>query len=454
MSSNYAIFGSYSQNTDYMKAVQNAMSNYGLNFTDASAYINSIWGVSGDVDALVNGDLNSTQKEAIWSDLIQKGFDIVVGLFNQAGKAKEEVNGSDKKINDSKNSSSQTAATAEEELKAIIDDIKNNDVAALNSALEKIDSLGGTQFETIKKEVETKKEEITKEIEALQAELDSDDPNSTKINEHLDNIDTLRKSIPNIVAKVDEIYSALIEQTLFVTDKEKEILTKEANAEKIIADSLNKIKENTATATPEGGYNIQLEVTGGENVAEAETLLAAGATETAAGIFTFGLGAIAGAETEGEAADLMAAGTTRLTGGAKNLTNLGTALGSMGTDYTNIANYTTQLGSAIGNAASIIGQCKVKIPEYIESIGSYQETILAAVSDDGELANNIKEDKQLMTEFTQGQNQDYGVASDRNLAAGKSDTRAYDSYKQNGVLTLKTPNTDITKLFEIQAAVN
>ena len=323
------------------------------------SYLNSIWGVAGNVEGLVTG--NDAQKASALQGLINNVLSIVEKLGNQeAARARKEVKEGEKKAQELTAEQKKALSELDQSLEEIGSDIDNQRSI--------VDTANGT-LDASQQKLEEKQElinEIIEQIQEKQQELASTtDPETQKA--ILSEIQGLSGQIAGIVAEIEtiqaDVQTAKEEVETAVTDIE----TAKGNAVEIQENGTLKVTELAQQGAQEVAETSQTQAAGVQNGVVAKALEA----QAAASNFIPVAGGAASAKLSQTAVDQEMASGVRTAGALGNLRTLMQGIGGL-TENTNLlVTFQNAIGSALDVFDRYVGDYNTKIEPLITSIGSF-----------------------------------------------------------------------------------
>lgn len=303
--------------------------------------------------------------------LLEKGVKLVTKLFSKKAEAEEDVNNTNKKIEDGKNEVSELLRDNDNKIKELM-----NKVDATVSEIQALLGTVNTDNKTVAqlaKTLKQKQAEIEEQKKILNETDDKSSPEEKKA--ALTKIRELADEIDGLCATIAELSDTTIDEQEQLTEKEGAIADNITSAETVINENIQKIGVKITETETEAGKEITVQnAEGKQEIITGEALQAQAAGETTSGFFTFGAGALKGAATEKQALDYIAAGNIHIGGSSVNTTQLATALGKMGADGQTVANELTMVGTKAQNAAVLIGQVNTTLTGVIASIGTWESS--------------------------------------------------------------------------------
>lgn len=350
-------------NSEYQALISQLQGTFGqlssMGAIKGGSYLNSVWGVAGNVEALVDGD--ESQKSSAIQGLINNVLSIVEKLGNQeAARARKEVKDGEKAAQQLSEDQKQALTELNNGLEEIGNDIENQG-SIVDTANGTIDA---SQAELIEKQ--EKINDIIKQIQQKQQELtQTTDPEKQKA--ILTEIQGLSGQIAVIVAEVETIQTKVQAAAESVEQAVVEIETAKGNAVEIQENGTLKVTELAQQGAQEVAETSQTQAAGVQNGVVAKALEA----QAAASNFIPVAGGAASAKLSQTAVDQEMASGVRTAGALGNLRTLMQGIGGL-TENTNLlVTFQNAIGSALDVFDRYVGDYNTKIEPLITSIGSF-----------------------------------------------------------------------------------
>ncbi len=331
----------------------------------ASSYINSVWGLAGNTEQLINGD--DSQKASAIQNIVTKLTDLLSNLgTGEAGKANKRVKENDKKIADNDNQAQKTSMTIDAKLQEIMNQCEAGS-KSIEDAIKQIQELGGDNGEIGK--VQEQLDEQLQIIEDNKQVLNDDSANSKDRQTALKNILGAASAINTLVTNVNEILGQIEEQNAIVENASTQIADLSTGAAEILAEGTRDIQENMAKT---GQLQSENTIMATESVVK-DT---AGATQIAIGeAMSSGPQAVVAGATGAKyimsGNDKVNAGATLMSGSVQGLQKLTQSVGSMGSYLTEFANFANGIGQFAEGVTELVGEYDTTANAMITSIGSW-----------------------------------------------------------------------------------
>ena len=377
----------------------------------ASSYINSVWGLAGNTEQLINGD--DSQKASAIQNIVNKLTDLISNLgTGEAGKANKRVKENDKKIADNDNQAQKTSMTIDAKLQEIMNQCEAGS-KSIEDAIKQIQELGGDNGEIGK--VQEQLDEQLQIIEDNKQVLNDDSANSKDRHTALKNILGAASAINTLVANVNEILGQIEEQNAVVENASTQIADLSTGAAEILAEGTRDIQENMAKTGQLQGENTIM-------ASESVVKDTAGATQIAIGeAMSSGPQAIVAGATGAKyimsGNDKVNAGATLMSGSVQGLQKLTQSVGSMGGYLTEFANFANGIGQFAEGATELVGKYDTTVNSMITAIGSWDvvtdanNQLQAYVEEySGGLEETVGEEEQ-----NKGQDLEVGYTAENNI---------------------------------------
>ena len=339
--------------------------------TSSNNYVNSVWGLVQNGQTAIEG--NDSQKAESIVKIVKNLLSTFSSIgANENAQATKDVKANDDKATELSNDAENTTKSTEEQVNDLIAQISDGS-KTVSEAISKLEELGGDKGQLA--EVQQKLDEQIAIIEQNKQILNDDSANAETKKAALANLQTAAGAIDELVANVSSIQNAIQEQNTTVEEATNNIAGFIEQSASVISNGVETLQKYIQQGAAQTVTNTVAAADGATNIAVGTTAESMGTVGTFTG---FGLGA--GAKLLKIGADQIAAGGTRIAGSTKTLASLTTALGKMGTDIQNIANFTNSVGGVAEGVISLVGDYESKTESLITATGSWIE--VANVNDE------------------------------------------------------------------------
>ena len=393
------------------------------------SYLNSIWGVAGNVEGLVTG--NDAQKASALQGLINNVLSIVEKLGNQeAARARKEVKEGEKKAQELTEEQKKALSELDQSLEEIGSDIDNQRSI--------VDTANGT-LDASQQKLEEKQElinEIIEQIQEKQQELASTtNPETQKA--ILSEIQGLSGQIAGIVAEIETIQTDIQAAAESVEQAVIEIETAKGNSIEVQENGTLKVSELAEQGAQEVAKTSQTQAAGVQNGITAKALEAA-ATASSSNLFT----AAEAPKLKASAIDNGNACGIRTDGALRNLRTLMQGIGGLNENINRLNTFKNAIGGALEAFNGCVGDYNTKIEPLITSIGSF-------LGDGGVTASTAALDAAVQTDL---QNIDSKLSDETPVEeepAEDSEEQDKEPAQSGNINELLTPNVELINPFEI-----
>ena len=363
-------------------------------------FINSIYSLVGDAETLSEG--GNQQTASAVGGIVKNVISAILSLgTGERDKANQEVKTNTENANTLGQNAETTFQNTNQQVTEIMNSITEN-TSSLESAMEQIQALGGDQG--VIAEAQAQLEEQLTIIEEQKNILNSSDSTPQEKEAALNSINNASVEIAGLVESIGT-YQAEIET------QNAAVETATTNVSGLIEQSVSTISDGTAKlqAYMQQGAgqittNTTSSVTGTGNTITGQTATAAG-NAAGSNVFTASIAP----KLLRIGADQSGAGTIRLGGAVSNLSALTKAIGEMGSDLTEMANFVNSVGGIGENFLNLVGQYGETLEPVIVAVGSWEtvadanEHLQTAITDYS-AASGIAVQSSDETSASQGQN--------------------------------------------------
>lgn len=322
---------------------------------------------------------------------------VITGVFqlltnisrNTIKEAEKEVKTNEKNIETAEKQAEKETQETDNKIKEITEQIVNNS-NTINSAIVKLEELGGDQGLITKA-----KEELEKQLALIEEAIKVlNDPKAdeAKRNNALAQLEGASAAITKLVENIGDYQTQLAEQTEIVanaSESTEELLT---NAVDTISKGVENVQEILVNTQAQTAVNAKTLATGSTDTAQGASLIATG-TAMESNLIT----ATQGADLIRKGGFKTTAGQKRIAGTTKNLTKLTTTIGQIGSDISTISNMTNAVGQIGNGVLDLVGAFSTQSEPMIIAIGSWQKVADANV----QLVETINEYKEQTAETTE-----------------------------------------------------
>lgn len=364
-------------NTDLQSILKQAMSQLqsisgtdvkSLGTSDSSTYVNSIWGVAQNAQGAIEG--NDEQKAQASINIIEGLLSMISFAQNQQAKANQEVNQNSQAINKNEQAADSKAQELQTQIETIVSNIGTN-TTNIQDALAKIEELGGEVGGFA--ELQTKIEAQLAIIDEAKADLN--DPE--KREDALTTISDAANVINGLIASIPDIQSQIEEQNTIVEQNVNEISQQIEQSATAISQGITDIQQYIQNGTQLGAKAGQIATQGATDVPTGTTEVSLGESLSTAGAFTFGATSSQAAKYIMDGNQRISAGQTRIQGGAQNLNKLTASIGKMGTDISELADFTNAIGQIGDGVTGLVDQYMSTVRPFIEAVGTWDIDAIA-----------------------------------------------------------------------------
>lgn len=363
-------------NTDLQSILNQAMSQLGslsvssgstTGSSSSSSYINSVWGLAQEGQTALNG--GETEKAQAIVKMVQNLLGMLSSLgTNESSKANKEVNKNNKAVSDVENGAKEVADKTQAEIDSIKNDIKNNNID-IKTALAKIEELSGNQ------------EDITKAQEEVKEQIDIIDKNLRILNNDTSNQGEKANAL-NAIKTASETISNITSTIVFLTKENQDAIQEQTKIVENAANNIASLIEKSVSTISNGTVDLQSYIqTAGQQIVTNTTSSTTGASNEIIGAKATAIGSMpfnfAGAKFIQIGADQTMAGGIRIAGATKNISTLTKAIGTMGSDITNIIGSTENIQGVGAGATELVGQYQTKLNSIITATGSWSQIVEA-----------------------------------------------------------------------------
>ena len=403
----------------------------------SSNYVNSIWGLAQEGQNAING--GDSQKAQAIVNMVQNLLGMLSSLgTNETSKANKEVNKNDKAASDVENGAKASADKTQAEIDSIVNDIATN-TTDISAALSEIEKLGGSQ-----EDIQTAQKAVEKQVEIIEENL-------RIVNDGVSSPEAKDDALANIKQASADIAS-ITSEMVFLAGESQEALQEQ---NKIVENAVNNIAslvEKSVSTISNGTVDLQsfIQNAGQQIVTNTKSSTVGvkneflGTKATTIGTSTSWIPGVnvSTAKFLQIGADQTMAGGVRISGAAKNISSLTKAIGTIGSDLSNIVGSTQNIQGVGASATDLIGQYQTKLSSIITATGSWSQVVDA---------NN--ELNQAIAEY-EGQDIDYTKPFDsKNNATEQARQTSYQTpwaqyAKQNSQEQQNTNNNHQNKTLE------
>ncbi len=360
-------------NTDLQAILNQAMSQLGsinassttVGGSSSSNYVNSVWNLTQEGQTAING--GETEKAQAIVKMVQNLLGMLSSLgTNESSKANKEVNKNNKAASDVENGAKEVANKTKAEIEKLAGDIASN-TSNISSALSEIEKLSGNQedLETIQKAVE-------KQIEIIEENL--------KILNDTSSTPEAKQNALGEIKQCNSDIASLVNEITFLSKENQEAIQEQ---NKIVENATNNIAsliETSVSTISYGTVDLQSYIqNAGQQIVTNTTSSTTGASNEIIGAKATAIGSVpynfAGAKFIQIGADQTSAGGIRIVSATKNISTLTKAIGTMGSDITNIIGSTENIQGIGSGATELVGQYQTKLNSIITATGSWSQIV-------------------------------------------------------------------------------
>ena len=398
----------------------------------SSNYVNSIWGLAQEGQNAING--GDSQKAQAIVNMVQNLLGMLSSLgTNETSKANKEVNKNDKAASDVENGAKASVDKTQAEIDSIVNDIATN-TTDISAALSEIEKLGGSQ-----EDIQTAQKAVEKQVEIIEENL-------RIVNDGVSSPEAKDDALANIKQASADIAS-ITSEMVFLAGESQEALQEQNKIVENAANNIASLVEKSVSTISNGTVDLQSFIqNAGQEIVTNTTSSTVGSTNEIVGAKATTIGSmpfnVAGAKFLQIGADQTMAGGVRISGAAKNVESLTKAIGTIGSDLSNIVGSTQNIQGVGASATDLIGQYQTKLSSIISATGSWSQVVDA---------NN--ELNQAIAEY-EGQDIDYTKPFDsKNNATEQTRQTSYQTpwaqyAKQNSQEQKNTNNNHQNKTLE------
>lgn len=304
---------------------------------------------------------------------------VITGVFqlltnisrNTIKEAEKEVETNEKNIEIAEEQAEKETQETDNKIKELTEQIVNN-TNTINSAIVKLEELGGDQGLITKA-----KEELEKQLALIEEAIKVlNDPKADKTSKDsaLATLETASAAISNLVNSIGEYQTTLNEQVDLVANTSKSTEELLGNAVETITKGVENVQEILVNTQAQTAVNAKTLATGTTDTAQGATLIATG-TAMESNLLT----ATQGADFIKKGGFKTTAGQKRIAGTTKNLAKLTQTIGQIGSDISTISNMTNAVGQIGNGALDLIGAFSNQVDPIITTIGSWEKVADANV---------------------------------------------------------------------------
>ena len=333
-----------------------------LGTSSGNNFVNSIWGLTQEGQAAVNG--NDNQKAQAITNIVQNLLGMLMSLgTKETSKANKEVKQNEKQANTLEKNADKAAQTTEEKVQEIISNIADN-TTSISKAMDEINALGGD------------KGDIAKALETLEEQLKIIDDNKKILNDGVSSPEAKQKALENLIG-ASQVINELVAS---IAEVQKEIETQNGIVENT-ANNVAGLVEESVNVITNGAQTLQGFIQqGGIQTATTTTIAAQGTADVSVGSIATAKGsalssnlvtATAGQKLLRIGSDRTSAGQTRIKGATENLSALTKAIGQMGSNLGELSEFTNSIGNLGNSFVALVGQYGSQLEPVITAVGSW-----------------------------------------------------------------------------------
>lgn len=348
----------------------------------SSNYVNSIWGLAQEGQNAING--NDTQKAQAIVDMVQNLLGMLSSLgTNETSKANKEVNKNNKAVSDVENEAKASADKTQAEIESIVNDIATN-TTDISAALSEIEELGGSQ-----EDIQTAQKAVEKQVEIIEENL-------RIVNDGVSSSEAKDNALKNI-KQASATIASITSEMVFLAKEGQEALQEQNKIVENAANNIASLVEKSVSTISNGTVDLQsfIQNAGQQIVTNTKSSTVGvkneflGTKATTIGTSTSWIPGVnvSTAKFLQIGADQTAAGGVRISGAAKNIESLTKAIGTIGSDLSNIVGSTQNIQGVGASATDLIGQYQTKLSSIITATGSWTQVVDA----NNELTQEISE---------------------------------------------------------------
>ena len=321
---------------------------------------------------------------------------------------------------------------------AIVNDIATN-TTDISAALSEIEELGGSQ-----EDIQTAQKAVEKQVEIIEENL-------RIVNDGVSSSEAKDNALKNI-KQASATIASITSEMVFLAKEGQEALQEQNKIVENAANNIASLVEKSVSTISNGTVDLQsfIQNAGQQIVTNTKSSTVGvkneflGTKATTIGTSTSWIPGVnvSTAKFLQIGADQTAAGGVRISGAAKNIESLTKAIGTIGSDLSNIVGSTQNIQGVGASATDLIGQYQTKLSSIITTTGSWTQVVDA---------NN--ELNQAIAEY-EGQEVDYTKLFDsKNNGAEQTKQTSYQTpwaqyAKQNSQEQQNTNNNQQNKTLE------
>ena len=363
-------------------------------------FINSIYSLVGDAETLSEG--GNQQTASAVGGIVKNVINAILSLgTGERDKANQEVKTNTENANTLGQNAETTFQNTNQQVTEIMNSITEN-TSALESAMEQIQALGGDQG--VIAEAQAQLEEQLTIIEEQKNILNSSDSTPQEKEAALNSINNASVEIAGLVESIGTYQAEIETQNAAVETATTNVSGLIEQSVSTIADGAAKLQAYMQQGAAQITTNTTSSVTGTGNTVTGQSATAAG-NAAGSNVFTASIAP----KLLRIGADQSGAGTIRLGGAVSNLSALTKAIGEMGSDLTEMANFVNSVGGIGENFLNLVGQYGETLEPVIVAVGSWDavadanEQLQTAITDYS-AASGIAVQSSDETSASQGQN--------------------------------------------------
>ena len=363
-------------------------------------FINSIYSLVGDAETLSEG--GNQQTASAVGGIVKNVISAILSLgTGERNKANQEVKTNTKNANTLGQNAETTFQNTNQQVTEIMNSITEN-TSSLESAMEQIQALGGDQG--VIAEAQEQLEEQLTIIEEQKNILNSSDSTPQEKEAALNSINNASAVIAGLVESIGTYQAEIEAQNAAVETATTNVSGLIEQSVSTIADGAAKLQAYMQQGAGQITTNTTSSVTGTGNTVTGQSATAAG-NAASSNVFTASIAP----KLLRIGADQSGAGTIRLGGAVSNLSALTKAIGEMGSDLTEMANFVNSVGGIGENFLNLVGQYGETLEPVIVAVGSWDavadanEQLQTAITDYS-AASGIAVQSSDETSASQGQN--------------------------------------------------
>ena len=377
----------------------------------SSNYVNSIWGLAQEGQNAIDG--GDSQKAQAIVNMVQNLLGMLSSLgTNETSKANKEVNKNDKAASDVENGAKASADKTQAEIESIVNDIATN-TTDISAAIAEIEELGGSQ-----EDIQNAQKAVEKQVEIIEENL-------RIINNGVSSPEAKDDALANI-KQASATIASITSEIVFLAEESQEALQEQNKIVENAANNIASLVEKSVSTISNGTIDLQSYIqNAGQQIVTNTTSSTVGTSNEIVGAKATTIGTstswipgvnVSTAKFLQIGADQTSAGGIRIAGAAKNISSLTKAIGTIGSDLSNIIGSTQNIQGVGSEATELLGQYQTKLSSIITATGSWTQVVDANI-----------ELNQAIAEY-EGQNVDYTKSFDsKNNSTEQTNQTSYQA---------------------------